>query len=154
MRENTKELLIAVVILAFVILFYAVLIRSSTKPGVLYMNGDGTIVEHVGSYTDLLEKLKAQTKPAAKPADKPKALREKPRQPARMSFKDKRLLEILPAEVEALEKQIAALEAKLADPNFYMENPAAFGQTTAELEKSKAEKDEKESLWLELAERA
>ena len=39
-------------------------------------------------------------------------------------------------------------------PNFYMENPAAFGQTTAELEKSKAEKDEKESLWLELAERA
>ncbi len=127
---------------------------DNVATSLLYMKGDGTIVEHVGSYTDLLEKLKAQTKPAAKPADKPKALREKPRQPARMSFKDKRLLEILPAEVEALEKQIAALEAKLADPNFYMENPAAFGQTTAELEKSKAEKDEKESLWLELAERA
>lgn len=40
MRENTKELLIAVVILAFVILFYAALLRSSTKTGVLYMIGD------------------------------------------------------------------------------------------------------------------
>lgn len=40
MRENTKELLIAVVILAFVILFYAVLLHSSTKTGVLYMIGN------------------------------------------------------------------------------------------------------------------
>jgi hypothetical protein len=40
MRKNTKELLIAVVILAIVTLVYAVLIRSSTKTGVLYMIGD------------------------------------------------------------------------------------------------------------------
>lgn len=40
MQRNTKELLIAVVILAFVILFYAALLRSSTKTGVLYMIGD------------------------------------------------------------------------------------------------------------------
>ena len=125
---------------------------DNVATSLLYMKGDGTIVEHVGTYTDLLAKLKAQEKPAAKPADKqPKTQREKPQQPARLSFKNKRLLEILPAEVEALEQKIAALEAKLAEPNFYMQNPAVFAQTTAELEKLKAEKDEKESLWLEIA---
>jgi len=127
---------------------------DNVATSLLYMKGDGTIIEHVGTYTDLLEKLKEREKPAAKPADKPKIQREKPQQPARMSFKNKRLLEILPAEVEALEKQIAVLEAKIADPNFYLSNPAAFNQTTADLEKLKAEKDEKESLWLELADSA
>ena len=128
---------------------------DNVATSLLYMKGDGTIVEHVGTYTDLLAKLKTQEKTAAKPVDKqPKNQREKPQQPARLSFKNKRLLEILPAEVEDLEQKIAALEAKLADPNFYMQNPAVFAQTTAELEKLKAEKDEKESLWLEIADSA
>ena len=128
---------------------------DNVATSLLYMKGDGTIVEHVGTYTDLLAKLKAQEKTAAKPVDKqPKTQREKPQQPARLSFKNKRLLEILPAEVEDLEQKIAALEAKLADPNFYIQNPAVFAQTTAELEKLKTEKDEKESLWLEIADSA
>ena len=63
MRENTKELLIAVVILAFVILFYAVLIRSSTKTGVLYMIGDekpvcsGTLTTYRNPYGGTNEKF-------------------------------------------------------------------------------------------------
>ena len=63
MQRNTKELLIAVVILAFVILFYAVLIRSSTKPGVLYMNGDekpvcsGTLTTYRNPYGGTNEKF-------------------------------------------------------------------------------------------------
>lgn len=46
---------------------------------------------------------------------------------------------------------VSAEQVKKLDPNFYMQNPAVFAQTTAELEKLKAEKDEKESLWLEIA---
>lgn len=63
MRENTKELLIAVVILAFVILFYAALIRSSTKTGVLYMIGDekpvcsGTLTTYRNPYGGTNEKF-------------------------------------------------------------------------------------------------
>ena len=63
MRENTKELLIAVVILAFVILFYAVLLRSSTKTGVLYMIGNeqpvcsGTLTTYRNPYGGTTEKF-------------------------------------------------------------------------------------------------
>ena len=63
MRENTKELLIAVVILAFVILFYAALLRTSTKTGVLYMIGDekpvcsGTLTTYRNPYGGTNEKF-------------------------------------------------------------------------------------------------
>lgn len=63
MRENTKELLIAVVILAVVILFYVALFRSSTKTGVLYMIGDeqpvcsGTLTTYRTPYGGTNEKF-------------------------------------------------------------------------------------------------
>lgn len=63
MRRNTKELLALLAILALVILVYAVLLRPSTKTGVLYMIGDeqpvcpGTLTTYRNPYGGTNEKF-------------------------------------------------------------------------------------------------
>jgi ATP-binding cassette subfamily F protein uup len=71
---------------------------------------------------------------------------------AKLSYKDQRDYEILPARVEALSAEIAALETALHDPALYSKNPARFAELTAKLDKARAEKDAAEERWLELAE--
>ena len=119
----------------------------------LYMKGDGTIAEHVGSYTELLDKLKGKTDKPEKKA-KPAAIVEtveKTKTVTKLSYKEQRLLNILPEEISALEKRIAEIETQLSqDPDLYTRDPAAFDKLTAELQESQFEKDDKETQWLEL----
>ncbi len=80
---------------------------------------DGWLVnEYAGGYDDW---EKRRPKPPVqvsteKPTTPAKPAKEKPR---RLSFKEKRELEELPAHIEALEKEQAELNAKIADPAFY-----------------------------------
>ena len=121
----------------------------------LYMAGDGKVVEYVDSCSDLMRKLKEKEQKAAEAAKKTQEKTAKPvvkKEPAapRMSYKDKRQLEMLPDEIAALENEIKTLEAKLARPDFYAADPAGFEKTAAGLERAKAALDEKETRWLEL----
>ena len=107
---------------------------------VIYMPGDGSVSEHAGSYSDLLEKLKSKI--PAKKENKKEALPRKEEKPksetkktGRLSYNQQRLLEILPGKISELEKQIGDTEAALSDSSLYTENP--------ELEKS-------ENQWLEI----
>lgn len=119
----------------------------------LYLKGDGTIMEHVGTYTELLDKLKntavkdngKDRKPAAPVLEKaPKAI-------TKMSYKDKRLIEVLPMEIEALDAKIAKIEQVLSeDVDLYTRDAAQFDKLTNDLQELKFEKDDKENLWLEL----
>lgn len=120
----------------------------------LYMKGDGTIIEHIGSYEELYKKYiignKKETKPAASkkeiipPADKPQP------KTARLSYKDQRLYEVLPAEIEKLEEKIAAVEGELSSPDLYVSDNQKFYKLTEELETLKQQKDAKETQWLEI----
>ena len=47
---------------------------------------------------------------------------------------------------------MAATEAALTDPALYTREPKRFAALTAALEKARAEKNEAEERWLELAE--
>lgn len=130
---------------------------DNVATSLLYMKGDGTVFEYVGGYTDLIARLTAEAeaekikKEKARPAPK----REKPSDgKTRMSYKDKRELEMLPAQIDALTEQIAALESKMNDGGFYARDPTAFARTADELERLKAELDGKETRWLELSETA
>lgn len=119
---------------------------------VLYMKGDGTIYEHVGAYTELLEKLKAvRPKGNKTTAVKPETKKEKQNNINKLSYKDKRLLEVLPDEINALEQHIQSIERELAtDVDLYTRDPKKFDNLTSELQKAKETKEEKENLWLEI----
>lgn len=127
---------------------------DNTATSLLYMAGDGSVVEYVDSCTHLLEKIKEREKekknvPTVKEPVKQESRSERPKA-IRLSYNDKRALEMLPGEIAELEQQIKAMEEKLADPDFYTKSPAEFEQTAAKLEQSKTLLDEKETRWLEL----
>lgn len=126
---------------------------DNTATSLLYMAGDGSVAEYVDSCTNLLEKIKEKEKkiPSAVKAPVKKEDRSERRPKAfRLSYNDKRALDMLPGEIAALEQQIKIMEEKLADPDFYAKSPSEFEKTAAELEQSKALLDEKETRWLEL----
>ena len=121
----------------------------------LYMKGDGTIYEHVGSYTELLEKLKTMPQKPEKKVSiiktKDEAKSENKSNINKLSYKDKRLLEVLPTEIETLEGRIKEIEKVLSeDVELYTRDPQKFDALTAELKTAQEEKDEKETQWLEI----
>ena len=70
----------------------------------------------------------------------------------RLSYKDQRLYEILPKEIEELENNIKKIEQDLSNPNLYSENKEKFFELTEKLEQLKQQKDGKETKWLEIEE--
>ena len=122
---------------------------------VIYMPGDGSVSEHAGSYSDLLDKLKSKI--PAKKENKKEALPKKEETPksetkktGRLSYNQQRLLEILPGKISELEKQIGDTEAALSDSSLYTENPEKFDALTKQLEELKAELEKSENQWLEI----
>jgi ATP-binding cassette subfamily F protein uup len=103
----------------------------------LVFEGDGRIGEYVGGYSDWLRQRQSaarESKPAvtgesvklsasaSKPAGKPKKL----------SYKDQRELDDLPARIEALETEQAQLHMTVNDAGFYQQSP---GDISAALER-------------------
>jgi ATP-binding cassette subfamily F protein uup len=71
---------------------------------------------------------------------------------AKLSYKDQRDYEILPARIAELETAIAKAEAILADPALYTADPQRFATISKGLDNARAEKDAAEERWLMLAE--
>jgi ATP-binding cassette subfamily F protein uup len=71
---------------------------------------------------------------------------------AKLSYKDQRDYELLPARIEALDAEIARDEAALHDPALYARDPARFAALTDAVECARAEKEAAEHRWLALAE--
>ena len=67
-----------------------------------------------------------------------------------MSYKEKRLYEILPIEIEELENKITSIEKELSNPDLYVQDTQRFNLLTNELCELKQQKDEKETKWLEI----
>lgn len=70
----------------------------------------------------------------------------------KLSYKDQRDYEILPARIEELESAIAKGEALLADPELYAKDPQRFAIISQGIANARAEKDAAEERWLMLAE--
>ena len=121
---------------------------------VIYMPGDGTVSEHAGSYSELLEKLKnkPQAKKENKKTDTPKAETAKtaPKKSDKLSYNQQRLLEVLPKQISQLEKEISQTEEALSDSALYTENPQKFDELTQKLEQLKTELEKAENQWLEI----
>ena len=140
----------------------------------LVMQGSGVIDEQSGGYSDWearggrLTAEGASTDPSLKQSsggasagltgNVPNANNElgsKPadnsKKPARkLSYKEQRELEALPAQLEALEAAQAQLEAEIAEPNFYAQDAETIKQKLAELESATEALDAALERWTEL----
>ena len=119
----------------------------------LVLEGDGVIGEYVGGYSDWLRQKPvasakspaAPTKAAPAPAPAPVAAPKK-----KLSFKEQRELELLPAKLEQLESAIAKHTEAMNDPKFYQQDAASITKVTDEIAKLQAELDIAFARWEEL----
>lgn len=118
----------------------------------IYMRGDGTVYEHVGSYSELLEKLKGIPVKAESRKLPPKTenkCREK-NKTQKLSYKEQYLLENLPKDIEKLEERNRAVEVALGNANLYTDDPQKFDALTTELAANKQKLEDMENQWLEV----
>ncbi|GAB6042918.1 ATP-binding cassette ATPase Uup [Endothiovibrio diazotrophicus] len=118
----------------------------------LVFEGAGTVNEYVGGYDDWLRQRRAPVAEAPRPksAEPAKAAPGKAAAKAekrKLSYKDQRELEQLPARIEALEKEQAALHERLADPAIYQQAGTEATDVTARLEAVEAELAEAYERW-------
>ncbi|MCQ2734998.1 MAG: ABC-F family ATP-binding cassette domain-containing protein [Alphaproteobacteria bacterium] len=118
----------------------------------LYMKGDGTIYEHVGSYSELLEKIKntASNATLKKAKDKDETKTRERNKTIKLSYKEQYLLDTLPAEIEKLAQDNKAIEIALGNPNLYTDDPVKFDELTTKLASNKEKITEFENQWLEI----
>ncbi len=109
---------------------------------VIAFEGDGKLVEYAGGYDDWLRcRPQAGSEPEKKSAApaKPQPAPEKPAAKPKLSFKETRELEALPAQIEALEQEQQAIGEKLADGDIYRADPDGvkrLNARTAEIEEA------------------
>lgn len=126
----------------------------------LVMEGDGLIGDYIGGYSDSLRQRRTPvgnamavakasatavaTAPVAAAAPADTAPKRK------LSYKDARELEQLPALIETLEQQVAALTAAMNEPAFYQRDSTAMAAHTAALGDAQKQLDAAYARWSEL----
>lgn len=121
-------------------------------------DGKGNIAEYIGGYQDYLQQRpddkvvdqKSDVKKAQAKAEAEKATAQSNVKKVKLSYKDQRELEQLPAEIEKLEVEQAELSDKLADGSWFVSNAdeaTKASQRLAEIEEVLLEKLER---WDEL----
>ncbi|NUF36386.1 MULTISPECIES: ATP-binding cassette domain-containing protein [Acinetobacter calcoaceticus/baumannii complex] len=121
-------------------------------------DGKGNIAEYIGGYQDYLQQRpddkvvdqKSDVKKAQAKAEAEKAAAQNNVKKVKLSYKDQRELEQLPAEIEKLEVEQAELSDKLADGSWFVSNAdeaTKASQRLAEIEEVLLEKLER---WDEL----
>lgn len=103
--------------------------------GTLAIEPGGRVHEYDGGYDDYLRQRPEEISPEPRPeptSAKPGAPRSE--RPRKLTHKEKRELEELPAQIEQLEAERHALHAVMADPAFYRSDGAAIAEAKAKLE--------------------
>ncbi len=124
---------------------------------VIFAEGAGRWVEYAGGYSDMVAqrgsgvearktapvRSKTEPKPAAAPAEKPKAR-------SKLTFTQLHQLKALPEKIEALQARIAKLQTELDDPTLYSRDPKRFAVVSDAIAKAQQEIAAAEEEWLEL----
>ncbi len=131
----------------------------------LGLDGSGRVDIVAGGYEDWAKRRKAPflrareaggggTKYSARDDSQTPQSPPARRRGGKLSYRDQRDLDRLPAEIERLEGAIAADEEALHDPDLFARDPARFAELTDRLTRHRTEKDAAEHRWLEVAEMA
>jgi ATP-binding cassette subfamily F protein uup len=126
----------------------------------LGLDGSGQVDIVAGGYEDWIRKRyeqhrrpqrspqKAETGKAGVPS------RRLPGDNKKLSYKDQRDYDRLPAEIERLQAEVLADETALSDPDLYTKDPMRFAALTERIARNRTEIDAAEFRWLEVAEMA
>ncbi|MGB1110734.1 MAG: ATP-binding cassette domain-containing protein [Gammaproteobacteria bacterium] len=112
----------------------------------LVFEGEGRVGEYVGGYSDWLRQrpessAAATVKKESKPAQ-PASPQTKPAKAKKLSYKDARELEQLPARIETLESELDALHGQFSSAGFYQLEPDKISEAqnrAKEIEETLAE---------------
>jgi ABC transport system ATP-binding/permease protein len=123
---------------------------------VIVSEGEGAWVEYAGGYSDMVAQRgyglagPAVAAPPAK-AERP-VIREPSRQAAKrkLSFNEKRALEMLPDRMEALRSELDSLEKSLADADLAVREPATFQEAMERYGEVREALEGAEDEWLQL----
>lgn len=104
-------------------------------------DGKGNIAEYIGGYQDYLQQRpddkvvdqKSDVKKAQAKAEADKAAAQSTVKKVKLSYKDQRELEQLPAEIENLEKEQVELSEKLADGSWFIKDADAATKASQRL---------------------
>jgi ATP-binding cassette subfamily F protein uup len=112
---------------------------------------DGKVQEYVGGYSDWARrghKLAVTDDPVEQDRRKQAASeRRKNRKPTKLSYKDQRELDALPAEIETLETGIDALQQDIAAPDFYSQDTEIVQQKLRELSEAEQHLEQRIERW-------
>jgi len=100
----------------------------------IVFEGDGKLTEIVGGYGDWLAWKRQQTQTPVAKAEAPKSVAAKPAAKSKLSYKDARELEALPAQIQLLEAEQMDIAARLADPALYQTDPKSAAKLQARSE--------------------
>jgi ABC transport system ATP-binding/permease protein len=101
----------------------------------LAIEADGRVREYDGGYDDYLRQRSTEqpTDPKPTPAVANPQASPATEQRKKLSFKERRELESLPARIEKLESEIGGLHETMASPAFYRQDGAAIAQSKGRL---------------------
>ncbi|NID15979.1 ATP-binding cassette domain-containing protein [Luteibacter yeojuensis] len=120
----------------------------------LVLEGDGMVGEYVGGYSDWLRQRPAAqaARPAtAKTPPTPVTAAPAPAAPKKkLSFKEQRELDLLPAKLEQLEAEIAERTEAMNDPKYYQQDAATITRANEDLAKLQSELETAFARWEEL----
>ncbi|MBT8109398.1 MAG: ATP-binding cassette domain-containing protein [Gammaproteobacteria bacterium] len=114
----------------------------------------GNIQEYVGGYSDWVRQGHALAEPDSplliEQKKRAAAERRKKRQPSKLSYKDQRELDQLPAEIQVIEQSIAELQRVVAMPDFYSQDNTLVQQRLKELSEAESRLEQRIERWAEL----
>ncbi len=114
----------------------------------------GKVQEYVGGYSDWLRQGHhlAETDSPLEAAEKKRvaAERRKNKSLTKLSYKDQRELDRLPAEIESIEATISELQQLIAAPDFYAQDAATVQQKLEDLNDAESRLERRVERWGEL----
>ncbi|WP_137166932.1 ATP-binding cassette ATPase Uup [Salinimonas lutimaris] len=129
----------------------------------LVFEGEGSLKEFVGGFSDVQEWYKSQEKQqqqakkaAAQAGYETKSETDSPkpkssvRKTKKLSYKDQRELDSLPKEIEILEEKLDTLQTSVNDPDFFKQDSDTTAALLAELNDTETALNEKYARWDEL----
>ena len=115
---------------------------------------DGEIQEYIGGYSDWLRQghaLAVTDDPLVAEKKKREAVERRKRGNAqKLSYKDQRELDRLPAEIHEIEDAIARMQSIISAPDFYAQDQTAVQEKLAELAAAEAHLEQRIERWGEL----
>jgi ATP-binding cassette subfamily F protein uup len=114
----------------------------------LVFEGNGHVQEYIGGYQDWLRQRKTPLERAKTETET--IIKSKTEKPKKLSFKEQRELDELPAKIEKMEMEKSELEQQLANPDFYKTQGNGVAVTTARLHQLGEELERLYHRWQEL----